>query len=91
MIDIEQIRKNPDAFKSAIAAKRIKLDIERLLQVDEERRMLGKAVNQLREQRNRITDLVTSDGQNRASHIAHSKEIGAALSLKESHLKSLDL
>ncbi|MDP3510898.1 MAG: serine--tRNA ligase [Candidatus Melainabacteria bacterium] len=91
MIDIEQIRKNPVAFKSAIAAKRIKLDIERLLQVDEERRMLGKAVNQLREQRNRITDLVTSDGQNRASHIAHSKEIGAALALKESQLKAVDL
>ena len=37
MIDIEQIRTNPDAFKRAIATKRIKLDLDRLLQVDEER------------------------------------------------------
>lgn len=91
MIDIEQIRKNPDAFKLAIAAKRIKLDLERLLQVDDERRALTKEVNQLREQRNRITDLVTSDGQNRAGHIVHSKEIGAALAVKESDLKAIDV
>lgn len=91
MIDIEQIRKNPDAFKLAIAAKRIKLDLERLLQVDDERRALTKEVNQLREGRNRVTDLVTSDGQNRADHIARSKEIGAALVLRENDLKTIDI
>jgi seryl-tRNA synthetase len=91
MIDIEQIRTNPDAFKRAIATKRIKLDLDRLLQVDEERRALTKEVNQLREQRNRVTDLVTTDGQNRADHIARSKEIGAALVLKEIELKAVDI
>lgn len=91
MIDIEQIRTNPDAFKRAIATKRIKLDLDRLLQVDEERRALTKEVNQLREQRNRVTDLVTTDGQNRADHIARSKEIGAALVLKENELKAVDV
>jgi len=91
MIDIEQIRTNPDAFKRAIATKRIKLDLDRLLQVDEERRALTKQVNQLREQRNRVTDLVTTDGQNRADHIARSKEIGAALVLKENELKAVDV
>lgn len=91
MIDIEQIRTNPDAFKRAIATKRIKLDLDRLLQVDEERRALTKEVNQLREQRNRVTDLVTSDGQNRADHITRSKEIGAALVLKENELKAVDV
>ena len=91
MIDIELIRNNPDAFKQAIATKRINLDLDRLLIVDEERRLLGKEVNLLREQRNRITDLVTSDGPNRASHIAHSKEIGAALVIKEGELKAVEL
>ncbi|MFA6211084.1 MAG: serine--tRNA ligase [Candidatus Obscuribacterales bacterium] len=91
MIDIEQIRTNPDAFKRAIATKRIKLDLDRLLQVDEERRALTKEVNQLREQRNRVTDLVTTDGQNRADHITRSKEIGAALVLKENELKAVDV
>lgn len=91
MIDIEHIRSNPDAFKRAIATKRIELDLDRLLKVDEERRLLSKEVNLLREQRNRVTDLVTSDGQNRADHIARSKEIGAALVLKENELKALDV
>ncbi|CAN5150969.1 serine--tRNA ligase [soil metagenome] len=91
MIDIEQIRTNPDAFKRAIATKRIKLDLDRLLQVDEERRALTKEVNQLREGRNRVTDLVTTDGQNRAEHIARSKVIGAALVVKENELKAVEV
>lgn len=91
MIDIELIRNNPDAFKQAIATKRINLDLDRLLLVDEERRLLGKEVNLLREQRNRASDLVTSDGPNRASHIAHSKEIGAVLVIKEGELKAVEL
>lgn len=91
MIDIEQIRNNPEAFKQAIATKRINLDLDRLLLVDEERRLLSKEVNLLREQRNRITDLVTTDGPNRANHIAHSKEVGAALVVKESELKAVEL
>ena len=91
MIDIEQIRKNPDAFKRAITTKRITLDLDRLLQVDEERRALTKEVNLLREGRNRVTDLVTSDAQNRADHITRSKEIGAQLVVKEAELKAIDL
>src|SRR4029453_865498 len=90
MIDIENIRRQPETFRRAICAKRIPLELNELLQIDEQRRKLGKQVNQLREQRNRVSELVATDPDNRDQYIAESKAIGHELASQETALRTVD-
>lgn len=52
MLDIEFIRKNSDLVKKAIVNKRLKVDIDQLLNIDEKRRTLIMTIDELRQQRN---------------------------------------
>lgn len=90
MIDIEQIRQNPEAFQRAIANKGIPLKLELLLAADDKRRAIGKEVNRLREQRNRITELVVAEPQNRDLHIAQSRIVGNELAEKATELQKIE-
>lgn len=56
MIDIQTIRNNPEVIKQKSAEKRITVDIDRLLEVDAERRDLQQQVDSLRQRRNEISD-----------------------------------
>lgn len=90
MIDIGEIRENPELFKQAIANKGIDLDLDQLLDIDARRRTIGKEVNDMREQRNRITEEVKRSSENRDVNIARSREIGVALAAKEADLQKID-
>lgn len=90
MIDIGELRENPDAFKEAIVNKGIDLDLDQLLDVDARRRTLGREVNELREQRNRITEQVKKSSEDRQANIERAREIGAALALKEADQQKID-
>lgn len=52
MLDIRLIRKNPDLVKDAARKKGVKVDIDRLLGVDTERREFLQKIDKLREERN---------------------------------------
>lgn len=90
MIDIGEIRENPEVFRRAIVDKGIDLDLDRLLDVDARRRAIGKEVNELREQRNRITEQVKKSSEDRQANIERSREIGAELAGKEADLQTID-
>lgn len=90
MIDIGEIRENPERFKQAVTNKGIDLDIDQLLEVDARRRTIGKEVNDLREQRNRISEQVKKSSEDREANIARSREIGTALATKEEELQKID-
>lgn len=49
MIDIKLIRENPEKFKIACEAKKINVDIERLIEID----------SQLRESKRKLQDIST--------------------------------
>ncbi|MGB4076850.1 MAG: aminoacyl--tRNA ligase-related protein, partial [Minisyncoccia bacterium] len=52
MLDIRFIRENADLVKEGARKKRIEVDIDRLLQIDEERRTLGKTLEDRRAEQN---------------------------------------
>jgi len=52
MIDIKLLRENPDYFKKGAADKKIHVDIDHILEIDEKHRELNKVVQTLREERN---------------------------------------
>jgi seryl-tRNA synthetase len=54
MIDIKQIRENPQRFKTACEAKKFDVDIERLLEVDSELRTAKQQLQDISTDKNRI-------------------------------------
>ena len=47
MIDLKDLRENPDRYRTAAKQKRIDVDIDRLLQLDSQRRALDSKRQQL--------------------------------------------
>lgn len=54
MIDLKQLRENPDRFKLGAARKKIGVDIDRVLKLDQERRASLTSAEQLRAEQKRI-------------------------------------
>ena len=53
MLDIKFIRENPEVIKEACRKKQVKVDIDRLLEVDRKRRELLQALEDMRAQKNK--------------------------------------
>jgi len=56
MLDIKFIRQNPNLVKDACEKKRMKVDIDRLLETDEKRREALQAVEDMRAQKNKANE-----------------------------------
>jgi len=56
MLDIKFIRENADIVKMAAQKKRIKIDIDRLIQVDDTRRQLMQQLETRRAEQNKLSD-----------------------------------
>jgi len=65
MIDIKFIRENKDKVKKGIKAKGVKIDIDKLLKLDEERKKLIQEVEKLKAKKNKLG----KDGQAEAKKI----------------------
>ena len=78
MLDLKFIRENPDLVRKGLAAKLSKVDLDRLLALDQERRSLLKEVEALKEERNKAND-----------RISQLKKAGSPLDTNLTPLKSL--
>ncbi|MDO8265212.1 MAG: serine--tRNA ligase [Candidatus Parcubacteria bacterium] len=56
MLDIKFIRQNPDLIKDACEKKRMKVDIDRLLEVDKKRKEVLQAIEDMRAQKNKASE-----------------------------------
>lgn len=90
MIDIDLIRKEPDVYARAIKVKRIPLNLAELLAADTEKRRLQHLVDELRRQRNELTETVAAGGEQRSHHVAQSKHLGAKLKIAEAELREVE-
>ncbi|MBK7406215.1 MAG: serine--tRNA ligase [Phycisphaerales bacterium] len=54
MIDLRQLRENPEVYREGARKKRITVDIDRLLALDGRRRELGTQIEQMRAEQNRL-------------------------------------
>ncbi len=88
MLDIAFIRNNPEVIKDGIRKKRMKMDIDELLAVDEEVRSLRADVENLRADRNRISKEVPKlQGEEKEQAIAQVKNIRDGLGQREPKLR----
>ena len=91
MLDITFIRKNKDLIKDGAKKKRIEVDIDRLLLVDEERRKLLASVEEKRAEQNSATARVSegiSDNE-KTDLIARMKGIKDDLQKNEKKLRKV--
>lgn len=78
MIDIRQIRENPDRFSAACKAKRFDVDIDKLIEVDRALRTANQALQEISTEKNRIgksiPNLPADEKQAALSQLAELKE-----------------
>lgn len=91
MIDIQLVRDNPDLVKEKAAQKGCKIDVERLLQLDNERKELLQSVEALRQQRNQISaNMKLAAGKPEEEHMEQARRIKAELTEKEEALQKTE-
>jgi seryl-tRNA synthetase len=91
MLDIAFIREFPELIKAGAKKKRIQIDVDRLLEVDRQRRVLITELEQLRAERNRTSKLVSSvPPSERQALLAETRTITERLKHSETALAPLE-
>lgn len=91
MLDIKFIRENKEEVKKAITNKRIDLDLERLLALDNERLKAMQEIESLQAAKNKINDKIqkAKDKEARAKIIAEGKEIKGKIDAAEPNYQKI--
>lgn len=92
MIDLKALRKDPEAFRTSLALKRIGEDtLDRLVSVDQEYRELLSSVENLRQERNETSRKIKSASpEERPGVIEAAKTLKVELAAKEERLKTVE-
>ena len=91
MLDIKFIRENPELVKAAAKKKHLELDLDRLLILEEKRRVSLPGIEELRAKQNGFTDKIaaTRDGGERQKMIDEMKILKEDLRQKETEFDAL--
>ena len=91
MLDIQYIRENASIIKEVVKNKKVTVDIDELLNVDESRRNLLGDIEKLRSQKNEINSAIQNakNQEERNSVIEKGKEIKKILEEQETRLKEV--
>lgn len=91
MLDIKFIRENPDIIREAVRKKHVQFDVDRLIAVDEKRRVLIKEVDDLRAEQHTASDAISQmEGATREEAIIKVKALKETLGEKETELKATE-
>lgn len=87
MLDIHFIRENADLIKLGAAKKRISVDLDRLLKVDDERKTIRAQMDEKKAEQNRMSDTIArAGGEERSQLIEGMKHVKEGfLELEEKH------
>jgi seryl-tRNA synthetase len=59
MLDLKFIRENPDRVKAGLAAKRANVDLDRILEIDNQRRKIIVEIDNLKAEKNKANDKIS--------------------------------
>lgn len=91
MLDIKFIRENKELVIAGAKKKRLTVDIDKLLQVDETRRMLMQSTEAMRAKQNEVSDLVVkASAEEKVRLIGEMKALKEELQKKEEELKGME-
>jgi len=90
MLDIRFIRENADIIKAGAAKKRIEVDIDRLITVDDERKRLQQEIEAKRaEQNRRSNEIQRAGGDERAKLLEAMRQLKAGMVEAEEQMKGV--
>lgn len=89
MLDIKYIRENADGIKKAIKEKKISLDLDELLKLDEERVEILQKLENLNAKKNKLNEEMKKDGADREKIIVEGKNIKKEISEFEPKYKEV--
>jgi seryl-tRNA synthetase len=75
MLDIKQIRENPELIRRQVATKNVQVDIEALLQLDNRRRELSKETDDMKYRRNTVSEEISRKKRNKESADAEIRDM----------------
>jgi seryl-tRNA synthetase len=91
MLDIHFIRENADLVKEGARKKRVEVDIDRLLVVDEERKALRQELDQKRAEQNRASDnIARASGSEREKLIEAMQQLKSGMVETEEKFKAVN-
>ncbi|HJM48025.1 MAG TPA: serine--tRNA ligase, partial [Candidatus Marinimicrobia bacterium] len=93
MIPIQQIRSNPDSIMSALRSRGVELNLDQMLMVDDDRRMLITKLDTLRAERNLVSQeigQIKKDGGNADGAVTTMRKKGEEIQKLESKVNSLN-
>ena len=87
MIDLHDLRQRPDVYKQAASDKRVDVDIDALIRLDDERRALLTAVEDMRRQQNDASKKIPAmKGEEKTVLLAAMKTLSTDLKQQEARL-----
>lgn len=90
MLDIKFIRAHTEIVKNAVLSKKVKVDIDKLIKLDDDRLELLRKIEELRTQQNSVSDKITSASDTeRAAHIEAMKEVKETLRTQEDQYNTI--
>lgn len=75
MLDIKFIRENPQTVKDGAGKKNIKIDVDNLLKLDEEKRKLLAKIEEIRAEKNKANKEMQKEGTDKEEIIAEMKKL----------------
>jgi seryl-tRNA synthetase len=89
MLEIKYIRENAKAIQKAAQEKNIKIDIDELLKIDDQRRKLQAEIDNLRAKRNKLAQ-AGKGGKPTTEQIEQGREIKFKISEKEKRFRKIE-
>lgn len=93
MLDIKYIRENPDIVKQGVVNKNSRIDIDKILDLDRDRRDIVTGMEALREKRNKASGeiaVMKKNKQDASEQIAAMKAVGDQISADEERLRVVE-
>ncbi|MQG20546.1 MAG: serine--tRNA ligase [SAR202 cluster bacterium] len=90
MIDIRQIREEPDLVKSALALRGEETSIETILELDKKKRLLLHESEEMRAQRNSVSRNMSNPEQRTPEIMKEMRELGERIKTQEDELHVID-
>ncbi len=91
MIDLQDLRHRPDAYKDAAKKKNIKVDIDAFLALDEKRKALIPLIEEVRAKKNAVSKNVPAmKGEEKTNVIAEMKTLSEDLKNTEEELAAIE-
>ena len=94
MLDIRYIRENPEETKKRLETKNATIDIDKLLQLDIDKRKLLGETEELKAERNKATQMIAQlkrEKQDATEPITKTREIGDKIAVLDGQIRELDV